>query len=71
MWGTDGAKVQTIDEGLVRIFTAVDHCDAACVGIHVTKVGDCFAALEPISQKGYTSSSDRSKLTLSADCPYE
>ncbi|MEX3583428.1 MAG: IS3 family transposase, partial [Burkholderia sp.] len=50
MWGTDGAKVQTVDEGLVWIFAAVDHCDAACVGIHVTKVGDRFAALEPISQ---------------------
>ncbi|MEX3582579.1 MAG: hypothetical protein VB137_08005 [Burkholderia sp.] len=50
MWGTDGTKVQTVDEGLVWIFAAVDHCDAACVGIHVTKVGDRFAALEPISQ---------------------
>ncbi|MEX3582731.1 MAG: DDE-type integrase/transposase/recombinase [Burkholderia sp.] len=49
-WGADGAKVQTVDEGLVWIFAAVDHCDAACVGIHVTKVGDRFAALEPISQ---------------------
>ncbi|MEX3582805.1 MAG: IS3 family transposase [Burkholderia sp.] len=52
MWGADGAKVQTVDEGLVWIFAAVDHCDAACVGIHVTKVGDRFAALEPISQRG-------------------
>ncbi|MEX3583168.1 MAG: hypothetical protein VB137_12260 [Burkholderia sp.] len=24
-WGTDGAKVQTVDEGLVWIFAAVDH----------------------------------------------
>ncbi|MEX3581610.1 MAG: hypothetical protein VB137_01530 [Burkholderia sp.] len=50
MWGANGAKIQTVDEGLVWIFAAVDHCDAACVGIHVTKVGDRFAALEPISQ---------------------
>ncbi|KAF1065533.1 IS3 family transposase (plasmid) [Burkholderia gladioli] len=50
MWGTDGTKVQTVDGGLVWIFAAVDHCDAMCVGIHVTKVGDRFAALEPISQ---------------------
>ncbi|MEX3581824.1 MAG: transposase [Burkholderia sp.] len=50
MWGTDGAKVKTVDEGLVSIFAAVNHCDAACVGIHVTKVGDRFAALEPINQ---------------------
>ncbi|MEX3582462.1 MAG: hypothetical protein VB137_07230 [Burkholderia sp.] len=71
LWGADGAKVQTVDGGpLVWIFTAVDHCDAACVEIHVTKVGDRFAALEPISQWG-TSSSDRSKLTPDADCPCE
>ncbi|MEX3582599.1 MAG: IS3 family transposase [Burkholderia sp.] len=50
VWGADGAKVQTVDKGLVWIFATVDHCDAACVGIHVTKVGDRFAALEPISQ---------------------
>ncbi|MEX3582174.1 MAG: hypothetical protein VB137_05250 [Burkholderia sp.] len=24
-WGADGAKIQTIDEGLVWIFAAVDH----------------------------------------------
>ncbi|MEX3606197.1 MAG: DDE-type integrase/transposase/recombinase [Burkholderia sp.] len=51
IWGTDGAKVQSIDEGLVRIFAAVDHCDAACVGIHVIKVGRPLCrTLEPISQ---------------------
>ncbi|MEX3583081.1 MAG: hypothetical protein VB137_11615 [Burkholderia sp.] len=49
-WGTDGAKIQTVDEGLVWICAAVNHCDAACVAIHATKVGDRFAALEPISQ---------------------
>ncbi|MEX3582791.1 MAG: transposase [Burkholderia sp.] len=36
MWGADGAKVQTVGEGLVWIFAAVDHCDAACVGIHTS-----------------------------------
>ncbi|MEX3557610.1 MAG: hypothetical protein VB135_04215 [Burkholderia sp.] len=46
-------KVQTVDEDLVWIFAAVDHCDAASVGIHVTKVGNRFAALEPISQGGH------------------
>ncbi len=29
---------------------AVDHCHAECVGWHVTKIGDRFAALEPINQ---------------------
>ncbi|MEX3583580.1 MAG: hypothetical protein VB137_15360 [Burkholderia sp.] len=33
-----------------QVFAAVDHCGATCVGIHVTKVGARFAALEPISQ---------------------
>lgn len=49
MWGTDGARVFTIDDGWVWIFSAVDHWSAECVGWHVTKVGDRFAALEPIS----------------------
>jgi transposase InsO family protein len=49
MWGTDGARVFTVDDGWVWIFSAVDHWSAECVGWHVTKVGDRFAALEPIS----------------------
>ncbi|MEX3557357.1 MAG: transposase, partial [Burkholderia sp.] len=36
MWGADGTKVQTVDEGLIWIFAAVDHCDAARVGIHTS-----------------------------------
>ncbi|MEX3582216.1 MAG: integrase core domain-containing protein [Burkholderia sp.] len=44
-WGTDGTKVQTVDEGLVWIFVAVDHCDAAGIGIHVTTVGDAGRGL--------------------------
>ena len=50
MWGTDGAKVLTVDEGWVWVFSAVEHWNAECVGWHVTKRGDRFAALEPISQ---------------------
>jgi transposase InsO family protein len=34
----------------VWTFSAVDHCHAECVGWHVTKIGDRFAALEPIAQ---------------------
>jgi transposase InsO family protein len=49
MWGTDGARVFTVDEGWVWIFSAVEHWNAECVGWHVTKVGDRFAALEPIA----------------------
>ena len=50
MWGTDGVRIQTVDDGWVWTFSAVDHCHAECVGWHVAKVGDRFAALEPISQ---------------------
>lgn len=49
MWGTDGARVFTVDDGWAWIFSAVEHWNAECVGWHVTKLGDRFAALEPIS----------------------
>jgi len=50
MWGTDGARVFTMDDGWVWVFSAVEHWNAACVGWHVCKVGSRFAALEPIAQ---------------------
>lgn len=50
MWGTDGIRIETVDEGWVWVFSAVDHCDAYCVGIHAVKVGNRFAALQPIAQ---------------------
>lgn len=49
MWGTDGAKVFTVQDGWVWIFTAVEHWNAECVGHHVCKVGSRFNALEPIA----------------------
>lgn len=49
MWGTDGVRVRTVEEGWVWIFTAVEHWNAECVGWHVTKRGDRRAALEPIA----------------------
>ena len=50
MWGTDGARVVTVDDGWVWIFSAVEHWSGECVGIHVCKKGDRFAALEPVAQ---------------------
>lgn len=50
MWGTDGIRIQTVEEGWVWVFSAVDHFDACCVGIHAVKIGDRFAALQPIAQ---------------------
>jgi len=48
MWATDGAKAFTLEDGWGWIFPAVDHWNAECVGWHVCKKGDRFAALEPI-----------------------
>ena len=50
MWGTDGVRVFTVDDGWGWTFAAVDHWNAECVGWHVCKVGSRFAALEPIAQ---------------------
>jgi transposase InsO family protein/transposase-like protein len=49
MWGTDGVRVLTVLDGWVWIFSAVEHWNAECVGWHVCKVGNRFAALQPIS----------------------
>ena len=49
MWGTDGTRVFTLDEGWVWIFAAVEHWNAECVGWHVCKKGDRYAALQPLS----------------------
>jgi putative transposase len=50
MWGVDGTRVFTVDEGYAWIFTAVEHWNAQCMGWHVTKKGDRFAAIEPVAQ---------------------
>lgn len=50
MWGTDGTQVYTLEDGNGWIFAALDHYTAECVGKHICKTGDRFAALEPISQ---------------------
>jgi transposase InsO family protein len=49
MWGTDGARVETVEDGWCWIFVAVEHFNTECVGHHVCKVGDRFAALQPLS----------------------
>lgn len=49
MWGTDGTQVMTVEEGNVWIFAAVEHWNSECVGWHVTKTGDRYAALEPVA----------------------
>jgi transposase InsO family protein len=49
MWGTDGTRIFTLEDGWCWLFTAVEHWNSECVGWHVTKNGDRFAALQPIS----------------------
>ena len=49
LWGTDGSRILTRDEGWVLPFAAVEHWDAECVGWHVFKTGTRFQVLETIS----------------------
>ncbi len=50
MRGTAGVRIQMVEDGWMWVFSAVDHFDACCVGIHAVKVGNRFAALQPIAQ---------------------
>lgn len=50
MWGTDGLRIETVQEGWIWVFVAVEHWNAECVGFHACKEGNRFAALEPIAQ---------------------
>ena len=49
MWGADGTRVLTVEDGYVWIFTAVEHWNAECVGWHVCKEGNRFNALQPLA----------------------
>ena len=50
MWGADGARVFTAEDGYGWIFVAVEHWNAECMGVHVCKKGNRMAALEPVAQ---------------------
>jgi transposase InsO family protein len=50
LWGTDATMVQTVDNGRVWIFAALDHFNSEVIGHHVSTDGSRFSALEPISQ---------------------
>ncbi|MBK4723063.1 DDE-type integrase/transposase/recombinase [Azospirillum sp. YIM DDC1] len=50
MWGTDMTETITVAEGVVRVFIAVDHANSEVVGIHASKSGNRFEALEPVRQ---------------------
>jgi transposase InsO family protein len=50
MWGTDATRFYTEQEGWCWFFGAIDHYSADIVGWHVAKIGDRWAALEPLRQ---------------------
>lgn len=48
MWGTDATRFYTERDGWCWWFGAIDHASDDIVGWHVAKIGDRWAALEPI-----------------------
>ncbi|HZP39786.1 MAG TPA: integrase core domain-containing protein [Methylomirabilota bacterium] len=50
MWGTDATRFYTEQDGWCWFFGAIDHYSDDLVGWHVVKLGDRWAALEPIRQ---------------------
>lgn len=50
MWGTDATRFYTEREGWCWFFGALDHYTDELVGWHVAKLGDRWAALEPVRQ---------------------
>ncbi len=50
MWGTDATRFYTERDGWCWFFGAIDHASDEIVGWHVAKIGDRWAALEPIHQ---------------------
>lgn len=50
MWGTDATRFYTEQDGWCWFFGAIDHYSDDLVGWHVAKLGDRWAALEPIRQ---------------------
>ncbi len=49
LWGTDMTTAWTA-EGPAAVFVAVDHHSAECVGLHASRQGTRFEALEPLRQ---------------------
>jgi transposase InsO family protein len=48
MWGTDGTKVFTYEDGWTWIFSVLEHWNAECLGFHVCKSGDRKNALQAV-----------------------
>jgi putative transposase len=50
MWGTDGKQFWTRQDGPCWFFGVIEHCNDEVLGWHVSKIGDRFAAMEPVRQ---------------------
>jgi hypothetical protein len=50
MWGTDATSTVTVEDGIVTVFVAINHCTFEGVGIHAATRATRFEALEPIRQ---------------------
>jgi len=50
MWGTDATRFYTEADGWCWFFGAIDHYSDDIVGWHTAKLGDRWAALEPMRQ---------------------
>ncbi|TRZ53103.1 IS3 family transposase [bacterium] len=48
MWGTDGKKFYTLQEGWCWFFGVIDHFNDEMMAWHACKKGDRFAAMEPL-----------------------
>jgi len=49
MWATDAAKIFTAEDGWVWFFGIIEHWNAQCMGWHVCKKGDRFAAMDALA----------------------
>jgi putative transposase len=50
MWATDAVKIFTLEDGWVWYFGVTDHWNSECMGWHVAKRGDRYAAMEALRQ---------------------
>jgi transposase InsO family protein len=50
MWGTDGKKFWTRQNGWCWFFGVIEHCNDEILAWHVSTIGDRFAAMEPVRQ---------------------
>ena len=50
MWGTDGKQFRTEEDGLCWFFGVIDHCNDEILSHHEAKIGNRFAALEPVRE---------------------